>query len=655
LRPGRARSAQLAALALALVALPTPVEGADELLSELQSVAEVRLEGVRSVPRRELRAVMKTQGASFWPWMARSTLRMDFVRADTAAIASIYRHHGFLDATVGFTVASHRKRDQVAVAFHVAEGLRARVASVTLVGALTYPEEQLRRKLWARKGRPFSPAYLQLDTLAISAAYQEQGRRPHTVGHFTREGTRVHVVYEILEGPRYRFGEAYVAGLERTSERMVRRELVLPRGSYFRLSRLRQSLERLYESGLFDRVQISPIPDSTNSEILFYVLVHERKRRWLDGGLGSGTSERFRVTGEWGHRNLYRTGLQGALGARLALDADGRFLLARGEGTLLSPWILGTRIPARATLYYQNKDDRADPQWVLGQEARGLAFQLRRNLNRFTTLLLTQDNTYMEQDLDYNPGVVLTAVQEDSLSQFFVEKYQTHRLQLALDRDFRNHPVTPSQGSRQLASAEVAGGPLAGGSSFEKYVGGSTWYTPVGANAVLAARLRGGVVRPFGNRFFSPPEFVDEQTRRVPLEDRFRLGGVNSVRGYNEDAIAPSGGLALLLGNVELRVPVWGPLGAELFLDAGNVWARPEYVKWEHFVPAVSTDRLDPSEVRYTTGAGLRFNLPVGPLRLDWAWGLRSPEAEPARPGQPQPESPEAIVARWQFAIGPSF
>jgi outer membrane protein assembly complex protein YaeT len=637
-------------LALGVLAAP-PAGGVDELLDELLSVAVVRVEGAPEVGRRDLTAVLKTRAGGRWPWSERRSLRLDFLRADTAALAAVCRHYGFLDARASWTVEPLRRADRVRVVFRIVEGPRSRIASVSLEGVSVYPQTKLKRQLLARPGRPFDPAILQLDTLNISSAYQEEGYRPHTRARYVRDSTAVHVTYEIIEGSRYRFGESYVAGLETVKERFVRRELVLPPGENFRISRVRQSIERLYESGLFDRVQISPLPDSTNSEILFYVLVHERKRHWIDGGIGAGTAERFRASGEWGNRNLSYTGLQGALSAVAALDANGDFRLGRGAATVLSPWNFGIRLPLRTTAYAERRDDRSSPYWVQRSTAYGITFQLSRSLNRFTRLTLSQDNAVVDQDLDYTPGFAPNSGISDSLDQFFVAHYRTNRLGLTLDRDFRDDPINTNEGSRQVFTAEVAGGPVLGGSSFWKYTGVSSWYTRIGQSWVLAARLGGGFIRPFGERYFSPPEQVDDQVRRVPLEDRFRLGGVNTVRGYEEGAIGPNGGLAMVLGNLELRVPLAGPLGVELFLDGGNVWARPEYLVLSVLPPTVSEDHVDANEMRYTAGAGLRFMLPVGPLRVDWAWAFRNPEAYPGS----GLEDPGPIIGRWQFAIGPSF
>jgi outer membrane protein assembly factor BamA len=136
---------------------------------------------------------------------------------------------------------------------------------------------------------------------------------------------------------------------------------------------------------------------------------------------------------------------------------------------------------------------------------------------------------------------------------------------------------------------------------------------------------------------------IDEQAARVPLGDRFRIGGVNSLRGYDENQIPSSGGLAVIQANAELRIPVVGPFGLEVFVDAGNVWARPAYIRGEDFVPRISNRPLSPGGVRYVAGLGARFNLPFGPLRLDFTWAAR-PEPDGSRP-----------AGRPQFAIGPAF
>ena len=631
---------------MALLALaPADARAQQGLPGELRVVADVRLSGLRHVSSKEVRTVLKTRPPSWLPWREKPALRIDFLRADTLAIESVCRRHGFLDARARTRIVNGRTPREAIVTFEVEEGQRSRVGSVTLTGVQSYPIEQLRRHLLARPGRPYNPAFVIADTTRISRAYQDRGYIPRVSATMWRLGLEAHVRYEVHEGPLYRFGDVQVispAAGARVRESMIRRELLIRGGEVYRYPRVERSIERLYETGLFSQVQMTAFVDSTQSSVDVDLRVRERKPRWIDAGVGSGTAERFRSTVEWGHRNLLGRGLQGGVSSVLAFNGDGRFLLSRSETSLLEPWLFRTRTRGLGTVYYERRDDRLDHRWVVSLDGKGFSFQLRRELGRFARISLTQDNAIVDQAIEYlDPD--LTKKVRDSLTAIVVPHYTTHRLQLALDRDLRDNPLNATRGSVQNLSGEIAGGPLSGTSSFTKGVLISSWYTPLANNWVLASRLRLGAISPFGSPArFSPDPTLDPEVQRVPLTDRFRTGGVNTIRGYNESSIPTSGGLALIEGSFELRIPLIGPFGLELFADAGNVWPRLSHVRLDQFRPAVSHETLEAEDVRYVFGLGPRLELPVGPLRVDFAWSLRPDENGP-------------LVAKWQFAIGPSF
>ncbi|MGD8818195.1 MAG: BamA/TamA family outer membrane protein, partial [Acidobacteriota bacterium] len=120
----------------------------------------------------------------------------------------------------------------------------------------------------------------------------------------------------------------------------------------------------------------------------------------------------------------------------------------------------------------------------------------------------------------------------------------------------------------------------------------------------------------------------------VPLPNRFLAGGSTSLRGYGRNLAGPTdpngnplGGDVLLIGNFEYRAPLRGSLGTVLFSDIGNVFADPDTVTW--------------SQVSVTVGLGVRYDTPIGPLRLDWGYLLRAPS--------------EQGSSRIHFAIGQAF
>jgi outer membrane protein insertion porin family len=604
-----------------------------DLLGEVRTVAEIRFEGREHVGEGELRSVIKTRGPSFWPWSERPALRSDFLRSDTLAIRLRYIHHGFLDNHVGVLVTPHRDSSQVTVTFLVEEGLRTRVHVVEFTGDLVLKEDELRRKLRTRVGEAFDPAVLQLDTLKISEIYQERGFRPHVVASAWRDSTdslRMVVRFDIAPGSPYRVGEVLVSGNDRVAERLVRRELLLNPGELYKRSRMVRSGERLYDTDLFSQVQISPIVDSTHSNINFDLRVRPRKPRWIDAGIGSGTTERFRATGEWGHRNMFGRGFQGVLGTEIGFDQKGRFVLSHTQVSLLEPWLLRTRTRASLTPSYERTNDFAIDSVEVRQETRGIKVEFGRDISRSSSVTLTFNNLHVhQQNRPTTAGLPIVT-----------STFTNNSVALGGVRDFRDSPFVPTRGDLQAITAQWAGGALKGSSSFRKVDFGSSWYTPVRGSWVLATRVRAGMIAPRRGEADLP---ADSLGAIVPINDRFRSGGVNSVRGYQENTIAATGGLAILQANIELRVPVWRAFGFETYVDVGNVWARTSYVKWSDFTPTWSQDPIGDNQVRYVIGVGPRLNLPIGPLRFDVSWGF-----------QPIPPD-DRRRAKFQFAIGPSY
>jgi len=629
----------LAGLATAGIALGA---GTD-FPNELKTIQSLKFEGGTHVPRKEVLAALKTREPGIWPWSRKPLLRLDFVRADTAAIEQTYRQHGFLDAKATARGTPGKTDDRVVVTFVIQEGVRCKIANVTLEGLGPVPEGPVRRHLYARTGRAFNPLYLIADTTHIAYDCREHGFLPDVGALATRRADSVDVRYVVQIGRSYAFGPANLSspGDLHVKPRLILRELVFRTGDPYKGSLVQESIEQIYRTGLFSQVQMTPLPDSSNGVIEFDLRVRERRPRWLDAGIGSGTSERLNFTAEWGHRNINARGLQAVLGSKAAFDAKAKFILGHVEGTLYDPWVLGARRRGSTTVYYEHRNDRAVPSYVIHQQSRGINFQVRREYRGLTRLTVTQDNTYVDQQIEFIAHVDSTTL--DSLNRYVPPSYTTHRLGMEIDRDGRDDPIQPFHGSNNTFAADLAGGPLSGTSSFTRVQAGTAWYFTLRRLSVLGLHGRAGVIDPFGRPQNLNPA-LDAKVAQVPLEDRFRIGGVNTLRGYNENALPASGGLALLQMNVELRVPLIGPFGTEWFVDAGNVWERPSYIHAKDFAIRFTSEPYERGSVRWIAGAGLRLNLPIGPLRFDVSWAT-----------QPDPIGGRGRGPRTQFAIGPSF
>ncbi len=652
LRPSGSARAALGTLALALwVAFPAGLRAQVDIPNELATVDRVRFEGRRKVPEKTLRAAIKTRSSRLLGG-DRPLLRADFLKVDTLAIRDVYRQNGFLDAHVDVGIASSRDPGSVEVTFLIAEGPRTKFGSITFTGVIGVPHDQLRRRLHSRTGRVFNPYFLKADATRIVAVYHDRGQFPEVAATTTREEQQIHVNFEVNEGPVYHFGAVTVRATDSlgVSESFVRRELVMKEGEVYRSSRVEQSVERLYETNVFRQVQMVPHVDSVGTVVPFDLRLAPRPPRWLDAGIGSGTAERLQGAVQWGHRNLGSRGMQGVLEGRLALDADGHFQRARLSASVAEPWLFATRTRGLVTLYLEEQHDRTDPRVLFETETKGITFEARRQPGRFTRVALIQDNAFVIQDFTFRDPNLDPAIR-DSLIADVIPSYRTHRLALAVVRDTRDDPIRMTRGSYQTLAGEVASGPAKeAGFTKEQFI--SSWYSPQrGGRWILATRVRAGVIQPFGDRVqFSPQPELDSEVERVPQVDRFRLGGVNTVRGYDENQIAPLGGLLLLQANVELRFSVWGPFGIEAYIDAGNVWERPTDIQDAHVFPDPGDELYGENDVRWAAGIGPQLMLPFGPLRMDFSWW---PQPDIVSDG----EQLRRVHARgsWQFAIGPSF
>ncbi len=630
--------------ALAPAAAPTPARAQSNVPQELQVVDRIRFRGRRHVSEKALLEAMKTRPPSLVPWHERPVLRPDFLRADTAAIIGVYRQHGYLDAIARAHVRARPRDGGAEITFEINEGRLATVRAIEFEGVKAIPIAQLRQKIFTRRGHAFNPSALILDTLRIAEAYQDRGYRPSVAADTLRRADAITVRYHVVEGPLFHFGQVYYSspGQLTVKRALIERELEMRPGDVYRTSRVQRSLERLYATDLFRSIQVTPLPDSANSLMEIDMRLEERKRRWVDAGIGSGTAERFSVNASWGHRNLLERGWTGIAGSRLSLDDNARFLLWHSELSAATPWLIGTRTTGQLTGYYEQSVDRTnDSVWVVHQSTPGVRFRASREFSRILKLTATQDNAFIRQNVVFTPT---TGGPTRADSTF---RYTTHLLNLSLDRDARDDPLVTTRGSLQSLSGEVAGGPLKGASSYAKGQVMSAWYTPLRTNWVFAAEVRAGMAAPFGSLVeFSPSDIgVDPQVARVPPVNRFHIGGVNSLRGFDENRVQPQGGLAMVQANAELRLPVWGLFGLEIYADAGNVWPGASDIRMEDFAPTSRTRTVRAGDVRYVFGVGPRLILPFGPLRLDITWIPRPLDRAPRFWYRP----------RLQFAIGPSF
>ncbi len=602
-------------------------------LSERSSAAEegmkvesIEFTGNEGIGADALRRVMKIRQPVWWsPLRPTPYLGPDYLALDLYRILDLYRDHGYPQAFIrAAEVEVQPGEEKVRIRIHIVEGARRTIGGVLLVGVQAGLQAEAREKIGLRRG----------DLLAASKIDQARERLGRFYGEAGYLGAIIHsdrilrgdstlVVIRVREGPLYRMRDVVIdttmGPLNHTDPEVVRREVALKPGQIFRTSRLVKSREQIYDTGVFRTVRVLPRLDSLGrGEADMQVTVHERHTGFYGFGAGFSSDDRIRLIADWGNRNVARRARQLKAETSVSFSIDPN-LRARGlpvkeaTGTVsyLEPWLLGTRTRSTVKLNhtYQREND-------FDQDITALEGGVRRDVGRFSELGFGLTNKWVRTG---DPGA------QD-------HTYVTRNLSAELEEDRRDDFLDPSRGSHTQLLGEFAGGILGGRTQFTRWTASTSWYLGLPGRSVLALRARAGWIIPVGKSVAVEGDSLDVTS--IPFEERFRLGGGTTVRGYTENSLGRRrasgtaiGGLALLLGNAEVRFPLISIFEGAAFIDAGNVWADPDEIRFERLTGSWKGGARNPLDVAYGIGAGLRILTPVGPFRIDYGTKVGSGRA----------------------------
>lgn len=592
-------------------------------VGEAPVIAEIRFEGNEHLDDGALRSVMRLREPSLLRPL--STPRFpgaDFLASDLNAIVQRYRDEGFPFARVTDALVRYdEKGEQVTLEITIDEGPLVRIGSIELRGVEGEAARDLRERIRDEPGSRLRDDRLEQTRQSIEGYFKDRGHalvRTEEELHFY--GQQADVIYRCFPGPQVRVDSIFVEPLVRTRRGTVVRELTLEPGDLLTPKGLLESRRRLLDTGIFHSVRVQPeIADSTAGRANLRVTARERKKGWVGAGAGFSSADQLRFLAEWGLRNLGGHGRRISWNGELyySLDPDFRapgasFQEGLARVDYLEPRVFHTRNRATLSTYLQWLQEESFHERIVGY-----SFGLFREISlatRLSTAIETREVWTTEAGV--RPRHTTRFVRFDAVN------------------DRRDNPFNASIGRYLQGQVEYAGGLLGGTNEFGRISLGWHGYTSR-RNWVLAGRVRAGFIEPFSNAITrvaeSPSTPESLRVARVPWEERFRLGGSNTIRGYAENEVGllnerheAIGGLSMVLANAEVRFPLFWIVQAGLFFDAGNVWADPERFSFERVIDGITESDYDPFNLFYGAGGGLRFLTPVGPLRADYGFKLGS-------------------------------
>lgn len=592
-------------------------------------IGRIIIQGNESFSDKDLRLQMMTAEPPFFVIFSKPRLDREKLRRDVAALEAFYRTNGFLEAEVKLEKLELVENGAfVNIVIVVDEGEPTRVQTVTFAGSGPVGEEALSKPLRLKPGVPFNPTLVNADIYTMKRQYFQQGYLGVEIrDSVVVEGKVVELHYRIEPGPVVTIRRITISGNRLTKDHIVKRELAIKEGEVFRLSKAIETQRNLFETGLFTEAEIIPEHlDTEGRTVDVAVRLRERKSAYFEFGFGVGNVLGSRVTGEWGERNLF------GRGRKLVLRAEYSFDLFE-EGT-----VDFSRIDPQVKYYRYDAVFGQRRLFGTGWEL-GINGYIEKDATVEAIIVRTQGlavggGLHLSPRTDVGGRISDERIERES-PDAGAEKSHSRLIASTVSHDTRDFILDPKKGGYRDLRLELAGGILGGDNDFYTLNSSLQKYWPKMRSSALAVRLRVGYADAYGA----------SKNEGVPVENRYFTGGGNSVRGFKENSLGPAemttdtagdstlvvvGGQVLLVGNVELRFPIpffWRyRFSGAVFADAGNVWSSLDDMSFKDF--RFRADAVTEEDFRYSVGVGLRYNTPVGPIRLDFGIPIKKDETD---------------------------
>ncbi len=520
---------------------------------------------------------------------------------DAESIVELYGERGFPEAeVVEKRVIPHG--DGVLCELLIVEGERIKITGIQVIGNVVISTSEIEETLGFKRGTPYDPDVVYAGRYRVKSLYATRGHLYASVRtNIVREDPTVQVIVAIEEGPEVTVGAIRIEGNFFTRRRIIEREIVVKPGDVYDPDDVYKSQEKLYGTDLFRDVDFEVLGVKDSSEVVDLLFrVEEVSPRWVSFGLGYQSPDRLLANVRLGHDNLFNNGQKFSISTFLSYSLEEEHE-EDFEVEYLEPYLMSTRFGLSVRLFHNRE------KWVsYSQQETGANARIGR---------------YITERLRFFVQYQYKTVHIDTLEG--TAEGITNSILFSLSRDTRDDFFNPLRGTYASLVLETAGGFLGGSNDFGRSIFDLSGFVNPIDRVVLGARLKYGELRPFG----------ESEEKGVSLNERFELGGGASVRGYDEASIGPadarkkSSGYVMINPNLEVRCPVYGKLWAGFFVDSGGVW--------------MNRSDIDLSDFVLSAGVGIRYSLPIGPLRLDYARKLTNPS-----PGE---------LGRLYLAIGHIF
>jgi outer membrane protein insertion porin family len=562
------------------------------------AISLVRFEGNAHFPAKVLRKQMKTKKKTIISFIDKSgRLDQTQLQQDLESVREFYQNHGYVDMTVQEVRKERTPSGALQIVVRIDEGAQYHVGKISIVGYKATTEQKVRALLKMKEGSVYSPKGIKDDAKAMADAYGSGGYVDLEIvpQSSPARGGLIDVTYKIEEGQRSFVQRISITGNTRTKDKVIRREVLIAPGDVYNTVRVETSKKRLENLGYFSKVEAYPVDTGIEGRKDLAIQVEEKRTGSLNFGAGFSTVDSLIGFVELIQSNFDITNWPSFTGGgqkfRLRIQAGTQ--RKDFDLSLTEPWFLDRPLALGGSAFYHEANYLSS---IYDQREYGFSVDARKGLFPFVYGTLG----YRLSEIDiYNVSAGASSLIKSEAG------YSTKsQITGSLVYDRRDNPFLTRHGERVALTTYVAGGFLGGTEQIYGFDLEGSKYFHLPWDNILLINGEVAAVDNWGNG------------NRVRIFDRLFLGGSNNLRGFDFRDVGPRdvngeplGGKTLARATVEYTFPLIEKARGALFYDTGFVNSK----SWDFSTDHIASD----------IGFGLRLDLPIGPLRVDYGIPLQ--------------------------------
>jgi len=562
------------------------------------AVKQVRFEGNAHFSEKVLRKQMKTRGRSLI-YFVDKTGRLDEVQLeqDMDKLREFYQDHGYIDVEIKTPRRERTEKGPMIITIPIVEGPQYHVQKLTISGHQNTTEDRIRKLLKMKEGSVYSPKQLRDDAKAVADAYGSGGYVDLVV---LPEGAPagpalIDVHYKIEEGARSFVNRIDIEGNTRTKDKVIRREVLVAPGDVFNTVRVDLTKKRLDNLGYFAKVETYPEQTDIPGRKDLTILVQEKRTGSLSFGGGFSTVDKLVGFAELtqGNFDLFNwpsfTGGGQKFRLRIQYGTQRKDLVM----TLTEPFFLDRRLALTGQLFYTEANYLSNEY---NQRNYGFMVEMRKPLNSYTYATLG----YTFQDVD----IFDVSASASDFIQSQAGSTLESKIFTSIVFDSRDNPLLSRHGRRFTFAPFIAGSFLGGDIKVYGMDLEGSQYFHLPWDTILLINGEIATVSHYSSG------------SGVPIYERLYLGGSNNLRGFPFREVGPQdqngepiGGQSMARTTIEWTFPIIEKARGAVFYDTGFVNTSSWAFGFNHIASDI--------------GVGIRLDLPIGPLRLDYGYPIQ--------------------------------